>query len=97
MTAASWGWANSAVPEDRLYDEVRALASEMAMVPADVQRINKLAVNRMMDVTGFRAAAPLIADLDAILHATESVRAIQGVVREQGLGTALDQYRSRSR
>lgn len=44
------GFANRAFPADRLEDEVLAVAEKVALIPTDVQQINKRSVHRAMEI-----------------------------------------------
>ena len=46
------GFANRSFPEERLDEEVVAIASRVAGVPSDLQQINKRSVHRAFDVWG---------------------------------------------
>jgi len=59
------------------------------MVPLDLLSLHKSAVNRYLDVLGFRALEQSSADLDCIAHQTETVRAWMKSSREKGLREAL--------
>src|SRR3546814_6240589 len=73
--AAAWGWANAAVPADRLVACAEALAERMALIPAPVLAMKKLSINRAMEAQGFLASVNAIAESDAILHLEPSVLA----------------------
>lgn len=49
------GWATNSFSEASLEDEVVAVASRIADVPADIVALNKRAVHRQMEAMGFRA------------------------------------------
>lgn len=49
------GWATNSFSEATLEDEVVAMASRIADVPADIVALNKRAVHRQMEAMGFRA------------------------------------------
>ncbi|MGH3158009.1 MAG: enoyl-CoA hydratase-related protein, partial [Streptosporangiaceae bacterium] len=90
--AAEWGWANSAVPESELWDQVRTLALEIARIPAEILRMKKYAVNRVLDLQGFRSSVKLGAETDALLHASGSVEAVRQTIREHGLKAAIERF-----
>jgi enoyl-CoA hydratase len=90
--AAEWGWANFAVPEADLWDEVGKLAADIARIPADVLRMKKHAVNRVLDLQGFRESVRLGAETDALLHASHSVGQIRQTISEHGLKGAIAQF-----
>jgi len=92
-TAAEWGFANRAVPADRLEQEVRETAERIAVVPEKILKMKKWAVNRIMDVQGFRTSVSFGAETDALLHASEPVEALTNLIREHGLKGAIDEFR----
>jgi enoyl-CoA hydratase len=51
--------------------------------------LHKAAVNRYLEVMGFRAAEQSSADLDVIAHQTDTVRNWMKASREKGLKQAL--------
>jgi enoyl-CoA hydratase len=62
-TAAQWGWANRAVPADQLEETVAELALKISYTAPHVLELKKLAINRVVEATGFRTAimgSPLI-------------------------------------
>ncbi|MBI2873073.1 MAG: enoyl-CoA hydratase/isomerase family protein [Chloroflexi bacterium] len=82
--AELWGWANRAFPADRLEQEVRAIAHRIAKVHPDVLRMKKLAVNRVMDMQGFRQAVFFGCEWDTILHFAPPVQELTKMNRELG-------------
>jgi enoyl-CoA hydratase len=95
-TAVAWGWANHAVPAARLVEAVEALAARIALVPPDVLRVKKQAINRAAEARGFRQALGGIAESDALLHLAPSVLAIRERVAREGLKAVLADYRGPS-
>ncbi|MFN8556035.1 MAG: enoyl-CoA hydratase-related protein [Dehalococcoidia bacterium] len=93
-TASDWGFANRAVPAARLADEVRQTAEAIAVVPEKILRLKKMSINRTMDAQGFRVAVSYGVETDALLHASEPVRAISGSIRRLGLRGAIEQFRA---
>jgi enoyl-CoA hydratase len=91
-TAADWGFANRAVPAARLETEVHELAQRMAVVPAKILQLKKASVNRTMEVQGFRTAIMLGTETDAILHYSQPVEELSGMIRESGLKGAIDRF-----
>jgi enoyl-CoA hydratase len=91
-TASDWGWANYAVPADQLEDDVRALAKEIAKIPAPILTVKKLAINRTMEIQGFRTAAPMGADYDALLHHSSPVKQLNDLIVEHGLKEAISRF-----
>ena len=74
--------------EQETYDYARRVAK----VPAQKLRLEKLAINRALDIQGFRTAVLAGAEFDAIFHfgpGNEEIRAIQ---KERGLRGAIQWY-----
>jgi enoyl-CoA hydratase len=92
--ASEWGWANYAVPEDELWANVRALASEIAKIPSEILRMKKYAINRVAEVQGFRTIAPMGAETDALLHYSAAVERLSQSIRDLGLKSAIEQFRA---
>jgi enoyl-CoA hydratase/carnithine racemase len=89
VTAAEWGWANRAVAADRLEATVRDIALSMCAYPAPVLRAKKLAINRVVEATGFRQLLMLGPYTDSLVHASPEIAAIRRRVAEVGLKAAL--------
>jgi enoyl-CoA hydratase len=92
-TAVEWGWANHAVPADRVVDTVEEMAERMARIPSDVLRIKKLSVNRAMEAMGVRTAAAGVPEMDALLHLSPSVTQLREWIGEVGLKEAIAEFR----
>nr|WP_184098504.1 enoyl-CoA hydratase-related protein [Sphingopyxis panaciterrulae] len=90
--AAAWGWANAAVPADRLVACAEALAERMALIPAPVLAMKKLSINRAMEAQGFLASVNAIAESDAILHLEPSVLALRQDIASLGLKAVLARF-----
>jgi enoyl-CoA hydratase len=87
--AARIGLVNRAVPADTLADEVDALAGKLARVPGDVMAPTKLMLNRSMEAAGFLAAVESGLDLQSFVNMSETARAFDEIVRQEGLKAAL--------
>lgn len=84
------GFANRAFAPDALEAETLALAERVAIIPTDVQQLNKRSVHRAMEIMGLRAAVRAGADLQALALTTESSKAMFAAFREgvkHGLAT----------
>jgi enoyl-CoA hydratase len=92
-TAVEWGWANHAVPADRLIAAVRELASRIAMTPPSILAIKKAAINRVADALGHRDALDDLAQFDAIAHQTHDVSELKRRIADQGLRDTIAAYR----
>jgi enoyl-CoA hydratase len=89
-TAAQWGWANYAVPGDQLWDEVRRVAADIARTPGPILQMKKYAVNRVVDMQGFRSSVQLGSETDALLHASNAVHALSQLIKDNGLKKAIE-------
>lgn len=87
--AVGLGWANHAVPEGEVLDTARELASRIVRTPLELLQIKKRALNRIMDVRGFRESVYFGAEWDAIAHSSASMEPIVEKVREVGLKEAI--------
>src|SRR6266852_6114174 len=72
--ALDWHLINRVYPKDKLEQETLNYAKRVAMVSVELLTLHKAAVNRYLEVTGFRAAQQSSADLDVIAHQTEAVK-----------------------
>lgn len=93
-TAVEWGWANHAVPADRLLDAVRQLAAGIALVPSDLLTIKKQAINRSLEAMGIRSALAGIADADALAHLSPNAMAIKARIRDEGLSAVRESFKT---
>lgn len=92
--ASEWGWANYSVPEAELMSTVREHALRIAKVPADVLAMKKMALNRVADIAGFRTAAVMGAETNAILHTLPEVLELRDSVQANGLKEAIRRFRA---
>jgi enoyl-CoA hydratase/carnithine racemase len=85
------GLVNRVVPRDRLEEETLAFARRIATMDPVAVSLTKKAINRSMEVAGFREALSANVDLDAIIEAAESPerREFNRIREEQGLKAAL--------
>jgi enoyl-CoA hydratase len=83
--AAAMGWANEAVGTGAALDRAMELARRIVMMPLDLLRLKKLAVNRIMDIQGFREAVLFGAEWDAIAHTSPGTTTITDHIAEHGL------------
>lgn len=74
VEAVRVGFANRAFPLESLEDEVLAMAERIALVPTDVQQMNKRSVHRAMEIMGLRAAIRAGAEIQALALTTPSSR-----------------------
>jgi enoyl-CoA hydratase/carnithine racemase len=91
-TAADWGWANYAVPEEELWDNVAALAADISKVPLEILRMKKYSINRVAEIQGFRSAMSMGAETDALLHFSPAVLELSELIRSKGLKGAIAEF-----
>lgn len=90
--AESMGFATRAFPAASLEQETYSYAQRIAKVPAQKLRLEKLAINRAMDLRGFRVAVQAGAEFDAIFHFGPGNDEIRTVQKERGLRGAIKWY-----
>jgi len=82
--AVDWGWANLAVPADRLEEEVAALAAHLAEIPLTHLMFRKASCNRVWEDIGFRSSLMSASDFDALAHMSKAGRVIEDGVGSEG-------------
>jgi enoyl-CoA hydratase len=101
--AARIGFANRAYPAPELDAQVLAIAARIAVIPPELQQLNKRAVHRAMEIMGMRAAIRAGTEIQALaFHQRPSLEYRQEL--KQGLTRALSKrdapfgdYRTTSR
>jgi enoyl-CoA hydratase len=91
-TASDWGWANRAVPAEELESTVREMALRMANLPSKFLQLKKYSINRQLDVQGFSTAVKTGAEIDALLHFTDTTDTMRTAIRERGLRGAIEAF-----
>jgi enoyl-CoA hydratase len=91
--AVSMGLFNRAIPASELDAFVADYAARVARTPKDILALQKTSINRTQEVQGFREAIMQGADIDAIAHASKSVRTVNKFIGEHGLNEALRAFR----
>jgi enoyl-CoA hydratase/carnithine racemase len=92
QTAVEWGWANYAVDQDALFDDVAAMARRIAKIPAPIIRMKKYSINRAAEIQGHRLIPTLGAETDAVLHYSKAVKELQAMTRELGMKAAIQHF-----
>jgi enoyl-CoA hydratase len=87
--ALDWHLINRVYPKDKLEEETLNYARRVALVSIELLTLHKAAVNRYLEVTGFRAAEQSSADIDVIAHNTEAVKEWVKAQQTMGLKGAL--------
>ena len=91
VKAVEWGWANWSVGEPSLLDEVRDVARRFALAPREIVAANKMAMNRIADMNGFRYAVAQLADIDVIAHRSAAAAAAGARLAAAGPGAVSRQ------
>ncbi len=84
IEAAADGWANRAYPAERLEDEVLTIAARVALVPPELQQINKRSVHRAMEIMGLRAAIRSGTEMQALAFTTQASLAYRAQFKRDG-------------
>jgi enoyl-CoA hydratase len=92
--AVALGWANLAVPADELMERTHAFASSIARTPSDVLALKKFAINRTLEVQGFRTAVQAGAEFGAISHFAPGAEALGRIRVDQGLKETIAAFRN---
>lgn len=87
-----WGWANRTVPAAELETQTLRMAQQIARTPPDLLRIKKLAINRVMDLQGFRTAVLAGAEWDSIAHYTNGATEMAEKIKSLGLKGAIKSF-----
>lgn len=91
--ALEWGMITSVVPAGELSAKVRETALEIADTPPEILLLAKRAINETQDIQGFRESLRHGVETDALSHQSNAVRAVNKLIREEGLRTALQRWR----
>ena len=89
-TAERIGLVLSAVPAERLADEVHDLASRVALIPNDLLAANKSIVNKAIELMGRTMLQEAAREVDAIAHRADAAAEFSRIGRDEGLKAALE-------
>jgi enoyl-CoA hydratase len=90
--AEALGFATRTFSAEKLEEETYSYARRVAKVPAQKLQLEKLALNRAMDLRGFRVSVLSGAEYDAIFHFGPGNEEIKKVREERGLRGAIKWY-----
>jgi enoyl-CoA hydratase len=93
--AEALGFATRAFPAESLERETYDYAKRVTKVPAQKLWLEKLAINRAMDIRGFRTTVLAGAEFDAIFHFGPGNEEIRAVQKERGLRGAIQWYENK--
>ena len=82
--AAAKGFANRAFPAADLETAVLGVAGRVALIPTELQQINKRSVHRAMEIMGMRAAIRAGTELQALAFTTEASLAYRRQFKRDG-------------
>ncbi|MFN0095367.1 MAG: enoyl-CoA hydratase-related protein [Dehalococcoidia bacterium] len=88
-TAADWGFANRAVPEDELEAATLHLCRKMLRIPLEVNSLHKHSVNRWMEIQGLQPAIHSAAEFDVYTGFIDGRPGFRERVEKDGLREAL--------
>jgi len=84
LEAAAKGFANRAFPAAELDSRVLAIAERIALIPTELQQINKRSVHRAMEIMGMRAGIRAGTELQALAFTTEPSQAYRAQFKRDG-------------
>jgi enoyl-CoA hydratase len=93
--AAAVGFANRAVPAADLEAVVMEMATSIALVPADLLRLKKEALNHVYNARGFREAVLAGSLWGTLSHDMPGSVEVKALIDELGLKGAIEHYRRR--
>jgi len=85
------GLITSVVPDDKLEEEVMALAKKLIKIPVPAMRLNKEAINRSYEIAGLREALLAGQDIFSIVHMSQTSETEEffAVAAKDGLSAAF--------
>ena len=93
-TAADWGWAIDSVAANELHEFVRDLAFNVARTPLSLLRMKKVAINRTMELQGFRVVAYMGAETDVVVHNSDEAELVKASIEANGFQETLRRFNS---
>jgi enoyl-CoA hydratase len=90
--AYDWGWASAVVPADTLDEETDKLAARIAQTDPVLLMMTKRAINRQMELAGFKTGLKWSMDVHMAMHRGEDVNASEfwRLSQQEGLRAAID-------
>lgn len=88
--AVEIGWANRAVPVEKLCEVTEAFAERIANVDSPMLQMTKRQVNRVYEIMGMRTAMQVGGDIQELGRARPGGETFGRIAREKGLKAALD-------
>jgi len=92
--AVDWGWAIDSAPADELHARVRDLAHAVAQTPSSVTRMKKIAINRTLELQGYRLTAYMGTETDVVVHHAREVEQAKAAIATHGFKEALSLFKA---
>jgi len=90
--AMDWGWAVESVPAADLHERTAELALAVAKTPSSVIRMKKIAINRTLELQGYRLTAYMGAETDVVVHHSDEVETVKSAIEEHGFKETLRMF-----
>ena len=92
--AVAMGLFNRSYPAEKLAEETRRYAEQVARTPKEIIALQKQSINRTQEFAGFRQAMLQGVEIDTIAHVSPPVRTVNRFIAERGLREALRAYQA---
>ncbi len=80
------------MPAEALHERVRLLAMSIAQTPLSVLRMKKIAINRVLELQGFRHTAYMGAETDVVVHHSDEVNIVKAAIEADGFKETLRRF-----
>ena len=80
------------MPAEALHERVRLLAMSIAQTPLSVLRMKKIAINRVLELQGFRLTAYMGAETDVVVHHSDEVNIVKAAIESDGFKETLRKF-----
>ena len=80
------------MPAEALHERVRLLAMSIAQTPLSVLRMKKIAINRVLELQGFRLTAYMGAETDVVVHRSDEVNIVKAAIEADGFKETLRKF-----
>ena len=80
------------MPAEALHERVRLLAMSIAQTPLSVLRMKKIAINRVLELQGFRLTAYMGAETDVGVHHSDEVNIVKAAIEADGFKETLSRF-----
>jgi len=90
--AEDWGFVAKTFPADKLEEETLKIARGIAKTPADILRLKKVALNRVLEIQGYRTMQMFLHEQDAIIHTSDGVNLTVQKIKELGVKGAVEWF-----